>query len=792
MSWRVGKSKGTITVFLTMVLLVILALIATCLENARVRVASATVDRTLTGSLDGAMTEYYEPLYEDYRIFLMDKGTGSDTLDHKELTDQIQEYMNTSLSTSKTNEFIGKESKGMDFFCPAVDSVQVDQVMKATDYGGAPVEDEILQYMKYEVTADGLGSVLENLNLIEESEGTAEVMEAEGEVTEQFEDANALMMQLMEQVEGICCKDKLTYNVDGTIKVNVYFAKKMCTEEETKENVGIDNDAVWKSLKGNYVNPLVNLNAMQTIIDTLVEEKEKQDKEAEEEKKENKETEKKGAKKKSKDSEKIAYDFVATVTKFNQDQENLKSMVTQTMEKIEESIDTIGKMEGEMGKLTKSVTDYSNKIAKQKESVSADTYKGLENTKKQAQSDLATIQRAVGMKGTLEKNHALLKELEEMLSEKITDSLDSYTTKQEAIARQIKNLAAYQISNLKFTYGSIETSEASNPMDILKNLGDSVLELVVKDTSKLSKKKLENTDYYYNKYKGKAEGTEDVSIISKVVNSDLGGLFSSIGAVFGGEKELSQVAAEGANTLIYQAYIKEYFKSYVSSESKFSKTPIQYEQEYILCGKSKDKENLKQVVERILLLRTVVNFTYLLTDSAKVKKAHTAALALVGFTGIGVLVQGVQYAILAVWSYEEALVDAAALLQGYKVPLLKSKNTFMLTFSDICTISKEKIQSKAKKLGKKAGSSAMKYEDYLTLFLLFEPQAQKTYRTMDVIEANMKLRHSDLFSFEDCIYGVKVSCKYSIPAKFTGLSLFTDWDFSGDSWNFTKQQRYSY
>ena len=137
-------------------------------------------------------------------------------------------------------------------------------------------------------------------------------------------------------------------------------------------------------------------------------------------------------------------------------------------------------------------------------------------------------------------------------------------------------------------------------------------------------------------------------------------------------------------------------------------------------------------------------------------------------------------------------MDTAALLKGKKVPILKSKKTFMLSFSDICTISKAKIQSKAKKLGKKACTGGMKYEDYLTLFLLFEPQAQKTYRTMDVIEANMKLRHSDLFSFEDCIYGVTVSCKYSIPAKFTGLSLFTDWDFSGDSWNFTKQQRYSY
>lgn len=781
MSWRVGKSKGTITVFLTMVLLVILALIATCLENARVRVASAMAERTLTGSLDGAMAEYYEPLYEDYCIFLMDKGTGSDTLDYKKLTDQIQEYMNTSLSTSTTNEVTGKERNGVDLLCPTVNSVQMDHVVKATDYSGAPVEEEILQYMKYKVTADGLKSVLENLNLIEESEATATIMEAEGEVSVQFEDANELMIELMEKVEGICCKNTLIYNENGTIKTNCYFAKKMCVVQETKENVGIDNDTVWNSLKGNYVNPLVNLEAMTTTLDTLITEKEKQEQE-----------DKKKKNKKKASNAGNTYDFTAAVTQFNSAQADLKSMVSQTRGKIQEAIDTIEKLEGEVGKLTTAVTDYTDKIQKQKDSVSEETYKSLESTSKQAQSDLATINRAIGMKNTLQTNLTLLKGLEKVLAKDIEDSLDSYKNKKEEITVQMQNLSGYQISNLKFSYGAINASKVDNPMSILDSLGASVLDLTVEDTSKLSKKKLEQADYYYNKYKGEAKETEDVNIFSQVVNGSLGMLFSNIGAVFGGEKELSQLAAEGANTLIYQAYIKEYFKSYVSEESKFAKTPIQYEQEYILCGESSDKKNLKQVVQRIVLLRTVADFTYLLTDSAKVQKARTAALALVGFTGIGVLVQGMQYGILAVWAYEEALVDTAALLDGYKVPLFKTKDTFTLTFTDICTISKSKIQNKAKKLGKKKCTKAMKYEDYLTLFLLFEPQEQKTYRTMDVIEANMKLRHSDLFSFEECIYGVTVSCEYSVPAKFTGLSLFSDWKYEENAWNFTKQQRYSY
>ena len=100
MSWQRGKTKGSITVFLSMVLLVIVSLIAACLENARVQTASLHMERCLKGGMDAVLTEYYKPLYEDYRLFFMDKGIEADALEYRKIEKTLMQYLDAALSTT--------------------------------------------------------------------------------------------------------------------------------------------------------------------------------------------------------------------------------------------------------------------------------------------------------------------------------------------------------------------------------------------------------------------------------------------------------------------------------------------------------------------------------------------------------------------------------------------------------------------------------------------------------------------------------------------------------------------
>ena len=63
------KEEGTITVFLSLILLLILSLLFTMIEGARVNTAKVFAERALTAAMDSTLAEYYGPLWEEYHIF---------------------------------------------------------------------------------------------------------------------------------------------------------------------------------------------------------------------------------------------------------------------------------------------------------------------------------------------------------------------------------------------------------------------------------------------------------------------------------------------------------------------------------------------------------------------------------------------------------------------------------------------------------------------------------------------------------------------------------------------------
>lgn len=805
MTWRAGKSKGSITVYLSMIMLVMLSLVAAFLETARVQVMKIDMEQCLTGSIDAELTNYYKPLFEDYRVFFLDKGMESDSLEYRCISNEIQEYMKDSLSAESKKEIFGIKwtQNGLNLYQSQIDLLQVDSAIRATEQKGDIFKDQVLQYMKYETTGDAVQKILDKFGMVEESETVAEAMEEETKVEEKFQKSSKEILKLIEQVEGIACSEKgIEYDSDGHIKVKDSFAKKLCVGNLTKKNAGVTNDVVWGSVKGSYENPNAILTEMKKDLKTLIEkeeerqEQEKKEKEekakAEKEKKNKENKEEKEKKEKDKD-DKEKFDFTKKRKEILEKQKNLKKVVQATRKKIQEACKTIDKLRGQKPALEKEVGKYKKSLKEKKDKLSKEEYTHLQKTAQDLDKDIKIIGNAIDMKGRLKQNESLLKSLEKELGKTVKEDLDSYNQKLEGIENQIASMKQYDISTLRFSYGKLKKDKnTKNPSDTLGSLGGSVLDLVVKDSSKISKKSIDQADYYYKKYKGNSKGMKNVDTKKVVSGDNASSIFSSVGDVFGGDKELKEIGKDITESLVYQSYITNYFNSYVTKNPRFDKTPLSYEQEYILCGEKSDKKNLEQLINRILLLRTVTNFSYLLTDTAGREAAYATAALLVGFTGLEPLVRLTQISILLVWAYEESLVDVACLLQGNAIPMVKSKSTFMLSYSNIFMFNKSMIQTKAKALGKKASKMGIKYEDYLHIFLLFENQTQKTYRTMDIVEENIKLRHSPLFSFEHCIYALKVKCNYSIPAKFVALDFMKGWNLQGKNWGYSTTVEYSY
>lgn len=116
--------------------------------------------------------------------------------------------------------------------------------------------------------------------------------------------------------------------------------------------------------------------------------------------------------------------------------------------------------------------------------------------------------------------------------------------------------------------------------------------------------------------------TDDVSDISNASISDLNLPSKKENTEKNGKTDLTDRA-------LLALYGKRKFGNYIS---KIKDHDLSYEMEYIISGKSSDRENLTEVVKKIVGIRNVMNLGYLLTDSVKMSQltfiASSAATAI--------------------------------------------------------------------------------------------------------------------------------------------------------------------
>ena len=80
--------------------------------------------------------------------------------------------------------------------------------------------------------------------------------------------------------------------------------------------------------------------------------------------------------------------------------------------------------------------------------------------------------------------------------------------------------------------------------------------------------------------------------------------------------------------IAFGEYVLTHFSSAADAGNSGGSEALDYEVEYILEGKSSDRENLEAVLKRLAVLRFVPNYTYLQGDAAKRAEAKALALTL--------------------------------------------------------------------------------------------------------------------------------------------------------------------
>lgn len=347
----------------------------------------------------------------------------------------------------------------------------------------------------------------------------------------------------------------------------------------------------------------------------------------------------------------------------------------------------------------------------------------------------------------LSENKKILEETEKLLQEKVTGK-----TKEE-LKELWKN---YDTATIVFDYTGIEKSGGKNPLEALSgSWKEGILNLVCEKPDRLSRKEVSMPDGFARQYRQQEKEMEDygkrVSGLADEEEVELSGIIKDMGGY-------------AMDEFCLDSYIRHRFDSFTQKTSGWENA-LDYQWEYIASGKNTDKKNLKCVLNRILLIRTVVNFFSICRDSAKKTEAYTAAAGIVGFTGLEPLIRLTQTLILLVWSLVESLVDVAGLLLEKNIPIVKSPARIQTKFSQLFQISGPEIIKRAKKL-KAAGEQSFGYKDYLFLFLAATKQGTRLYRIMDIIQWDMRKNGHPRFQLGRCVFSFRVKGTFSFPSRF--------------------------
>ena len=233
--------------------------------------------------------------------------------------------------------------------------------------------------------------------------------------------------------------------------------------------------------------------------------------------------------------------------------------------------------------------------------------------------------------------------------------------------------------------------------------------------------------------------------------------------------------------ILLQQYFLTYLSNYTDSGSSHA---MNYEVEYIIGGKSNDKDNLKKVVTEILMIRAACNAAYLATDQSKQAEAAALATVIGAITLNPEVIKALKMGILAAWAYCESVLDVRALLAGDKVVMMKSDSTWTTKLLGMTTM----LTGKAKA---KSCSTGVSYKTYLGMLLFFKSEKAMAYRAMDVQEATVRQTQGyESFRMDNSICEMSIDVTYKYHGLF--LCFVNLLEGADNEFSIKNKARYSY
>ncbi len=315
-----------------------------------------------------------------------------------------------------------------------------------------------------------------------------------------------------------------------------------------------------------------------------------------------------------------------------------------------------------------------------------------------------------------------------------------------------------------------EREEVKDPREILDTLlSEGILALALPSGYEVSQKKLD------------AENLSVIAEEEKFIDG-LNGftMLKNIGSQLAAADldDFGEVLSKPLESYLLNKYSMEFFSNALQkeNESGISQRVLDYETEYMIEGHLEDQKNLESILNRIIMIRTLMNIGYLYSDSVKLEEAQLLAVAIAAVTALPAIVEAVKLMILLTWSYAEAIVDCRVLMAGNKLCVFKSSQTWNLSMEHLQNLTFDEIEKNAVSIDE----NGIDYEGYLSMFLLTSNENRHYVRLAGIIESNLSKIHGyEDFRMSSAVYSADVEGTFDIQCSY-GLSMIKNLERSGE------------
>ena len=172
--------KGSITVFLSLLLAIVLAAVFVLLEAARVWGLEKKTVTDAVQTSNSLLAEYSQELWEDYHLLFLDASYGTDTFSISAAEERALTFSERNLDVYALTSGIAVSSTWNLFGMEAAEA-EITGYELATDSGGAAFCQEAAALMESEITSDVIESIYEYIMASEETEDSADSDDGEEE-----------------------------------------------------------------------------------------------------------------------------------------------------------------------------------------------------------------------------------------------------------------------------------------------------------------------------------------------------------------------------------------------------------------------------------------------------------------------------------------------------------------------------------------------------------------------------------------------------------------------------------